>query len=74
MSIVPNPIYQLQELIASDNMFNCTEDITISFTSLPKLFKANFIGCLAQSKDLYYRNKITSNSNSLGKLIVYCNV
>lgn len=56
----------LVEIIANDNHFEDSEYIASSIGHLSNLRSASFAGCPAQRNDIYYRNKIISDSRSLG--------
>lgn len=61
------PLYQLEQLIASENLFENASDIGQQIQNLRSLLKADLFGCPAQRKDVYYRDKITAASESLRK-------
>lgn len=56
----------LNELIAADNHFESSEYIASSIRQHLNLKSASFVGCPAQKNDIYYRNKIISDSQRLG--------
>ncbi|XP_053696837.1 protein phosphatase 1 regulatory subunit 42-like [Sabethes cyaneus] len=53
------PLWKLEVLLASENNFKSTEDITPAISALYSLRVLDLQGCLAQ-KDVHYREKVTA--------------
>ncbi|XP_058819800.1 protein phosphatase 1 regulatory subunit 42-like [Topomyia yanbarensis] len=53
------PLWKLEVLLASDNSFKSTDEITPAISALYSLRVLDLQGCLAQ-KDIYYREKVTA--------------
>lgn len=58
-------LYKLEELLASENSFENAGDIGQEIQQLQSLIKIDLVGCPAQRKDVYYRDKIVAASDSL---------
>ncbi|XP_058446687.1 protein phosphatase 1 regulatory subunit 42-like [Malaya genurostris] len=53
------PLWKLEVLLASDNNFKSTDEITPAISALYSLRVLDLQGCLAQ-KDIHYREKVTA--------------
>ncbi|XP_055541164.1 protein phosphatase 1 regulatory subunit 42-like [Wyeomyia smithii] len=53
------PLWKLEVLLASENNFKSTEDVTPAISALYSLRVLDLQGCLAQ-KDVHYREKVTA--------------
>lgn len=66
------PLWKLEVLLASENSFKSTEDITPVISALYSLRVLDLQGCVAQ-KDVHYREKVTAAAgHRLCKLTADC--
>lgn len=61
------PMRMVEELNASNNLFENAESLAKFVSAMPVLVKANFKGCPSHSNDLHYRDKIICGTNNLSK-------